>query len=249
MEHLTKQQIILLALLVSFVSSIATGIVTVSLLDQATPAVSQTINRVVERTIERIGTSTPSASRTIETVIVKEDQAVIDAISKSSRSIVRLTNPRDGFMGLGLIISSSGRIVAHTGAEYSDPISATLTGGNVVAVTFVSRDPISGISVFQADQSSDPINVRAYTPAAALDLARLKLGQSVVIVGGVGTPVVAQGIISSINEGRIRTDVRDSAFDSQGILVTLLGEVIGLRDEVADGAFLSSDSIKNYATP
>ena len=35
MEHLNKQQLILLTLLISFVTSIATGIVTVSLMDQA----------------------------------------------------------------------------------------------------------------------------------------------------------------------------------------------------------------------
>ena len=48
MEHLTKQQIILLALLVSFVTSIATGIVTVSLINQAPAGTTNTVERIIE---------------------------------------------------------------------------------------------------------------------------------------------------------------------------------------------------------
>src|SRR4029077_18213268 len=51
-EKLTKSQIVLLTLLVSFVTSIATGIVTVSLMDQAPPAIAQSVSRIVEHTVE-----------------------------------------------------------------------------------------------------------------------------------------------------------------------------------------------------
>jgi len=51
MEKLNKSQIVLLTLLVSFVTLIATGVVTVSLMDQAPPAIAQTVNRIVERTV------------------------------------------------------------------------------------------------------------------------------------------------------------------------------------------------------
>ena len=86
MESLTKHQIILLTLLVSFITSIATGIVTVALMNQAPIGVCQTINRIVQRTIEQVvATSTPSnstQSTVKETVIVSEDDQVVSAIKQ-----------------------------------------------------------------------------------------------------------------------------------------------------------------------
>ena len=54
LEHLNKTQIVLLTTLVAFVSSIATSIVTVTLMDQAPPGTTTTIRNVVERTVERV---------------------------------------------------------------------------------------------------------------------------------------------------------------------------------------------------
>ena len=48
MVSLTKTQIVLLFLLVSFVTSLATGIVSVTLVNQAPQPVTHTINKVVE---------------------------------------------------------------------------------------------------------------------------------------------------------------------------------------------------------
>ena len=75
MNDLSKQQLILLALLVSFVTSLATGIFTVSLMSQAPQEVVQTINNVVERIgaggmfgeIALVDRSTRAASATAET--------------------------------------------------------------------------------------------------------------------------------------------------------------------------------------
>ena len=53
-KDLDKKQLILLTLLITFVVSIATGIISVSLMNQMPKSVPQTINNVIERTIEKV---------------------------------------------------------------------------------------------------------------------------------------------------------------------------------------------------
>jgi hypothetical protein len=245
MEHLTKQQIVLLTLLVGFVTSIASSIVTVSLLDQSAPAVTQTINRVVERTIEK---ATPS-SNTKETIIVKEDQAIVNAIAKAGKGIVRIQQYGKG-VALGIIVSDSGKIIAPTDVLYNADVTAVFDGGNTTALRPLSRDPITGISVFQAEQGIDQASYRTYSSAALADTSSLKLGQSVVVVGGLENPAVASTIISSLTKGNeMFIALKDSSFDSQAILVNLLGEVLGIRNGTPDNGFIPSNIIKTYATP
>lgn len=49
MENLTRTQIILLVLLVSFMTSLVTGVVTVALVNQAPPPFTQTVHKVIEK--------------------------------------------------------------------------------------------------------------------------------------------------------------------------------------------------------
>ena len=90
MHNLNNTQLILLALLVSFVTSIATGIVTVTLLDQAPPAVTQTINRVVERTIEVVAPPKNPPAPLTQTVVVKEEEFITQAAEKNAPNVVEI---------------------------------------------------------------------------------------------------------------------------------------------------------------
>ena len=120
MEDLTKQQMVLLTLLVSFVTSMATGIITVALMNQVPQTMTQTINRVVERTIEKVVPTTPVNTQTVvtkETIVVKEEDKIVESIGKNSDSIVRIYRTKvdgetsDVFVAIGVIISEDGNVV------------------------------------------------------------------------------------------------------------------------------------------
>ena len=115
MEHLSKQQIVLLTLLVSFVTSIATGIVTVSLMDQAPAGVTQTINRVVEKTIERVASNSGSSgSLSNSAVAINSEDRIVKTLEKVSKSVVRIKPSgadTDSVTGLGIMVSKDGVIL------------------------------------------------------------------------------------------------------------------------------------------
>lgn len=219
MESLNKQQLILLALLVSFVTSIATGIVTVSLMDQAPSGVTQTINRVVEKTIERVvsePTKQAAAVVTKETVVVKADDAIIWAIDKNTGSVVRVREITgegwSAFTGLGLIVSPEGLLAGDIAIAYrktdssGNAIAETYQGvfpdGRIFPLNIVYSDQSAGLIFFQPVlQDKEKGVYRFKTPE--FGKGELKLGQAVVAISGDDTNAVSTGIISNLVQKNI----------------------------------------------
>lgn len=211
MENLTKHQLVLVALLISFVTSIATGIVTVSLMDQAPKAVTQTINRVVERTVERVVTE-PSKSKDIvrETIVVKEEDKIIEAIEKNAKSLVRIykteptlsaENPLKAFVGLGIIISEEGDIA--TDAAVISPASSysvILSDSKEYAIKIRSTFPQENKIIEFLKIIPNEKETIFLTPAILADSDTLKLGQTVIFLGGKLMNSVAIGIITGFIE-------------------------------------------------
>src|SRR3989338_3652435 len=130
MEELNKNQIVLLVLLVSFVTSIATGIVTVTLMGQAPPAVTQTINRIVERTIEKVVPRETQVSTVIKEVpvIVTEEALIVKVVNEGSKAIARIVTATDEakFVSSGFLID--GGLVITVDPATPDATSSTSTG-------------------------------------------------------------------------------------------------------------------------
>lgn len=157
-EQLNKSQTVLLTLLVSFVTSIATGIVTVALMEQGVTPVTQTINRVVERTKEVVVTQ-PQVVTEEKTVVVRESDSIAGAIRKNTQSVVAIyavTTPASaGEVGSGdAVTQTASAVVAIDGAATTsvEVAQTTSPAANEVA-TFVGRGVVLRAGVVATDAS------------------------------------------------------------------------------------------------
>ncbi len=257
LNNLSKHQVILVALLVSFVASIATGIITVSLMNQAPPPVTQTIEHIVQTTVEKAVPAASGTSVAQETIIVKDDDATIAAIAKASQSIVRIysydINGHQLFSGFGVLATSSASsnayVVGKIFTSNQTRFEARLQGGNVVGLTFLSTDASSGLSVLSAEQGTTPTLVKAYTGATFTNSDGVQLGQSVIAIGGEANPFISTGIISSLSTvavsptsndetvTNIFANISDPELVADAILVDLSGNIVGFKTGslVSDG--------------
>ena len=244
-EDLSKSQMVLLTLFVSFVTSIATGIATIALMQQAPLPVQQTINRVVERTVEKVvQVGQPAAVATIreKTVVVSATDQIAQAVQKVTPSMVRLyTSDRDSstFLGFGLVVDAAGTIVSDTEALGESPDANIVAGnGSTTHVFVIHRDAPTGLVTLQTSTTTaaDPAWV-----TATIVSNTLPLGQSVAAMAGRATQRVGAGIVTAITTPDsehstlkvIDTDVSSAMLLPGAVLITTEGEVAGMSTAVS----------------
>jgi len=235
MEDLTKTQLILLALLVSFVTSIATGIVTVTLLDQAPPGVTQTINRVVERTVEKVVPGQAASVITKETtVVVKEENLIIDAVEKNLKSIVRIALPdKEGafgaVLGLGVIISNDGSVVTDSlNLTPAEEYLVKTSNGSVFSTSLDYVDLASSLSFLKANSPKEGQSLPKFNNPSFGNSSDIRLGQTVIAIGGLSDNVVSTGIVSRLNKEKITVpaDVSKGEEEAETKEIEVLSSVV-----------------------
>ena len=265
MENLTKQQIVLLTLLVSFVTSIATGIVTVSLMNQAPIGVVQTINRVVEKTIQTV-TAPGKDTQTVvkETVLVNPDDQIISAVAKTSSSVIRIyrTNidPASGlnsmvFVGLGAVVTDDGILATDNSLISAGGKYFTTSENNKIVNLSIVRS-VDGEQLALLKINNDGTNPITFSKVP-ISTDDLKLGQTVIYIGGETKNTVSTGIISSLSAKEINpTDSSNStstptatstatkissietsissSFIPGGLLLNLSGQLVGIKSTYMD---------------
>lgn len=244
-EDLNKTQIILLCLLVSFVTSMGTGIITASLLREVPQNVTQTINRVVERTVETIVPQPEGVITREVTVVVKEEDLIIDAISKNRASMVRISTDDSSSsvpVAIGVVIKKDGTILADR--RFLNPNKS-------YKVTFFAGGDSYPVVMTKGSDNSNAMflvpNLRGRTPREFVPISmsseNLQLGQTVIAIGGQLKESVAIGRINLVNEVSIDsngtttqavssivtdTPLRDGLPGS--VLLNLNGNVVGFEE-------------------
>lgn len=241
-ENLNKAQIVLLTLLVSFVTSIATGIVTVALMDQAPPAITQTINRVVEHTVERIVptqqvAAAAGAPAPIKTVVIKQTEAVAQAVDTASKSIMRIVLSSDKDMSpIAIGVAVSANTIATDGAALKDgtSYSLVLADGSLAALGNQSRTS-GGIALFPLAASKGTSTAPVFTPVAIAH-GTLQLGQVAIALTGLKSPRIATGVITSMSAASVSVGTTTAATTP-----TTIESNIGLDALAAGTPFVDSD--------
>lgn len=236
-EELSKSQLILLTILVNFVTSIATGILTVSLLDNSPPFVTQTVNRIVERTIETVAAAAPAA--------------IVQAPAPSNQDLVTAALAEDVARAVVIYTLETGTSTPAVAVGTYLPKSQT------VATAALSVLPKEALIVFHNGsyapaslaQEGGGIAIYGFADGAVLPKASsptliapedLKLGQTVLAISMDGS--AATGIVARVSKTGIHTTLPDIGAGSAA--VDLSGDLIGIGAGGTSGLLIGADKIK-----
>lgn len=242
-EGLNKTQFVFLVLLITFVVSIASSIMTVSLLQRAPDAVTQTINRIVERTVEK---AVPGSTVTKEIkVVVKEEDLMVDAVSKNKARTVSIikgqlegtTTPKN-ILGYGFLAAKNGVVVFDAGSVepgIEAGYSVVFGDGRVYPAVWKDTNDarVGTLYITPKDKKGFVVD-----PVLFADASKINPGQKVISLAQAGN-IIRQGIVSSVKsipgdtkESKptmvVRTSLTAGDEDTGAPLVDLDGNVLGM---------------------
>ena len=224
-KDLNKSQLILLAVLLSFITSIATGITTVTLMQQAPASFTAPVNRVIQQTVEKI--QQVEGKTVTQTVIVKEEDLVVDAIAKNKSALFAITeqsqdpNSQNAEVpvGQGLVVSNDGTVVADGNLVSSTGVYYVTNDSGKFKADFVSINS-AGFSFLKIGVPVNGTDKPVFTVPAFGDLSKMKAGQKILVVGN--------DISSFIFDGNKNIKMSVAKGDGGATLLDLDGNVLGI---------------------
>lgn len=241
-EELSKAQFILLTILVNFVIAIATSIVTVSLLDQAPPQVTRSVNNIIEHTIQTV-TKTQTASESSQNAPQPQsvsDQSALVAAIQSARAhtvVLRGAASSSPVLGHGVYVPAQ-RAILSAAPSLPAKIMVQFGTGKVFGASLTRAN--NQESLFTLDASATP-----QSQAISLIQAQsLQPGQTVTAMQADGAAVT--GIVSKAAAGNVFTSLPVLAAGTP--VFDLSGNLIGLATGAAAQPLVSADALAQLLT-
>lgn len=234
-EDLSKTQLLLLTILVNFVVAIATGVLTVSLLDQAPTTVTQTVNRIVDHTIETVTTQVPVGGG--NQAPSTEDLLTSAIASNASRTVELRASSGGESLARGFYIVST-RGVLTTIPNLPKRVFVAFSDGTVVPADLSREDNAISFFSIASDETLPQV-----TSADFRSFSELKQGQTVITLMQDGSATT--GIITKLDESGIHTNL-PIAVPAGSVIMTLSGNIAGMR--VPAGHFTSGDAMSAVLT-
>lgn len=271
MEHINKQQIILLGAFVSFVTSIATAVFTVSLMSQMPQGVAQTVTNVVEKTIEKVVTvpdknankpvlvsvdeqlvsAAKIANDLIVAIYTAEDMPIIpiklgsSSIPTANNSVKTGVNP----ITLGTIVSSDGYIAVSTDLstthdDLNHLVAVFSNGERIIIDSEAGNSGNDELWVHFLKVKELPAAIKKNFTQNTFTYSEPKLGQAIFALKKLPEPSLLQGNVVSLRSSDGAVLVKGLARDATDYgspIFNLKGEIVGLK------ALISADNTPKNA--
>ena len=252
MESLTKTQIVLLVLLVSFVTSLATGIVTVTLVNQAPQPITHIISKVVEKMVPKEvlvkeKTVIFSSEENLVKVIKEASLAVVGVMVGTTKDLTATTTNEEirkklTPSGSGFFVSKDGIVLTNkhiVGDETLEYVVIT-SDGKTYPAAVISRSSSQDVAVLKVEGNnfnfiplgnSKNINVGQTAIALGSDSGEFQNTVSVGVVSGLNKTAAALNSFSGLEDlvALIQIDAAANPGNSGGPLVDLSGRAIGIN--------------------
>ncbi len=235
-EDLSKQQLLLLMILVNFVVSIATGVLTVSFLNQAPTVVTQTVNQIVDHTIQTVtqvpgltAPSQPSVEDLLSTAIAAESARSVTIHAGAS------TTPA---VAVGVYLPKSKAVATLAGASLPKEATIVFFDGSSAGAS-LSRSSGS-IAIYGFSDSAKLYSAPAASPVALKDV---RPGQTVITLKEDGSALT--GIVSKVDPTGIYTSIGTTVPGSAA--VNSAGNLVGISSG-STGVFVTADEITALLT-